>query len=189
MNTDQSRHGAHDDPCPDTDRERVRHLVALRGDESDLYRRYHRRVVGAVAHSCGPDLADDACQFAWIQMLRHQPDRERLYGWLVLTARRQAWQLARERRREAAVAGPDETGFGLPEDLGERTEQPVSLDQRLAARDALRSLACLPDRQRRVLARKVAGLTYAEIEADLGWSYSQVNRHLTRARRTLREAA
>jgi RNA polymerase sigma factor (sigma-70 family) len=137
----------------------------------------------------GPDLADDAVQFAWMQMLRRQPDRDRIYGWLVLTARRQAWQLARERRREEAADGFVDPATGFTANLGERIEHPLSLQRRVDGLDALRSLAALPDRQRRVLARKVAGLTYAEIEADLGWSYTQVNRHLTRARRTLRDAA
>ncbi len=189
MNTDQPRHGAHDDPCPDTDRKRVRHLVALRGDESELYRRYHHQLVTAVRRTFGHDLAEDACQFAWSQMLRRQPDRTRVYPWLLVTARREAMRLVRLARLEAAADGFVDPATGFTANLGERIEHPLSLQRRVDGLDALRALAALPDRQRRVLARKVAGLSYHEIGADLGWSYTQVNRHLTRARRSLREAA
>ncbi len=156
MNTNHARRGAHDDPCHGTGSKGAGHLVTLRGDEAELYRRYHRRVLGAVARSNGPDLADDAVQFAWIQMLRHQPDRDRIYGWLVLTARRQAWQLARERRREEAADGFVDPATGFTANLGERIEHPLSLQRRVDGLDALRSLAacptasggCLPARSR-----------------------------------------
>lgn len=188
MQTDTAPSRAPVDPCPTAVEQKPR-LTLLHGDESDLYRRYHRGVVAAVRGRFGPDLAEDASQFAWSQMLRYQPDRDRMYPWLVLTARREAIRLARLRRQETAADGEINPLTGLAENVGERIAHPVPLEQRIDGLNALRSLAALPERQQRALARKVAGLTYREIEAELGWSYSQVNRHLTRARRTLREAA
>jgi len=189
MNTYHRRHEAHDTPCSSPTTIERPSLVALAGDESELYRRYHNQLVTAVRRTFGHDLAEDACQFAWSQMLRRQPDRTRVYPWLLVTARREAMRLVRLAQREAAADGFVDPATGFTANLGERIEHPLSLQRRVDGLDALRSLAALPDRQRRVLARKVAGLTYAEIEADLSWSYTQVNRHLTRARRTLREAA
>lgn len=179
---------ARTNPCPQPTT--VRHPAPM-GDEPDLWARYHRRLVATTSRRVGPRFAEDAVQVAWIQFLRHQPEREHAYGWLALTARREAIRLAQRADREPAGDGPviDEAGVVVDLPLGERTEHPVSLADRLDGRAALELLAGLPERQRRVLARKVAGLSYAEIEAELGWSYTQVNRHLSRARRSLREAA
>jgi RNA polymerase sigma factor (sigma-70 family) len=161
----------------------------MRGDESELYGRYHRRLVAITRRRCGSAHAEDAVQFAWIEFLC-QPNRDRAYGWLALTARREAVRLAQRIERERASDGPHPKAakvVDLP--LGERAEHPVSLEDRIEAREALDTLAALPERQRRVLARKAAGLSYREIQRDLGWSYTQVNRHLTRARRSLRHSA
>jgi len=66
---------------------------------------------------------------------------------------------------------------------------PVEPELRNEAREALAALARLPDRQRRPMTLKVAGHSYQEIGRELGWSYTQVNRHLTRARKRLKSHA
>lgn len=57
------------------------------------------------------------------------------------------------------------------------------------ARDALRALAALPERQRRYLELRVAGFSYREIAGLTGSSYTSVNKQLTRARARVKLAA
>jgi DNA-directed RNA polymerase specialized sigma24 family protein len=57
------------------------------------------------------------------------------------------------------------------------------------AREALRALAGLRWRRRRVLELKLAGFSYREIMELLGVTYTNVNRHLSEGRRELRRAA
>jgi DNA-directed RNA polymerase specialized sigma24 family protein len=53
----------------------------------------------------------------------------------------------------------------------------------------LRALAGLPDRQRRDLPLRVAGFTYREIAAMTeGRTYTNVNKHLVKARARIRRA-
>jgi hypothetical protein len=41
-----------------------------------------------------PELIDDACAFAWVQLIRRQPDRNRNWrAWMVTVAERGAWRL------------------------------------------------------------------------------------------------
>ena len=74
-----------------------------------------------------------------------------------------------------------------------RFEQAKGLSKALfkrdpAARDALRSLASLRPCERRYLELKIAGHSYREIQRICGGrSYTNVNKHLTRARTRLRQ--
>src|SRR3954470_4315301 len=51
--------------------------IVGRGDEADLYLLHHERLVRAVARvvSAPAALVEDACQTAWLILLRRQPDR------------------------------------------------------------------------------------------------------------------
>jgi DNA-directed RNA polymerase specialized sigma24 family protein len=76
--------------------------------------------------------------------------------------------------------------------LEERLTDPRTIELRLEAKEALRTLAALRWRQRHVLALKVAGYSYREIQELLDVSYTNVNRHVSRGRaaaRRLRDAA
>ena len=93
------------------------HRSAL-GDEEELFRRHHRSLVRAVAHSVNApiDLVEDACQVAWVALLRVQPDRTpALFGWLRTVAVHQAYRLSRQDRRDARLE--DLAGDGGWEDL------------------------------------------------------------------------
>jgi DNA-directed RNA polymerase specialized sigma24 family protein len=64
---------------------------------------------------------------------------------------------------------------------------PRSLDDAVEALEALRALASLPERRRRDLALKVAGLSYEEIRAlTPGRTRTNVNKSLVKARAQLR---
>jgi RNA polymerase sigma factor (sigma-70 family) len=78
---------------------------------------------------------------------------------------------------------------GEPLTLAERVPAPVDTELAVEAREALRALAGLRWRRRRVLELKLAGFSYREIMERLGVTYTNVNRHLTEARAELREAA
>lgn len=160
--------------------------IALRGDEDELFRLHHRRLVRAVARSvnASDELIEDACQSAWAALLRCQPDRTpSLFEWLRTVAVRQAYRLSRQERRDARLedlAGDD----GWEPLLGGSP----SLDDAIEARRALEALAALPALQRADLGLVVAGFSYQEI-ATLGGkqrSVNNVNKRLTKARGRIR---
>jgi len=75
-----------------------------RGDESRLFGEHHDRLLRNVrrAVNASDALIEDACSFAWVQLLRRQPDRgPMLFGWLRTTAIREAYRLCGLERRNA----------------------------------------------------------------------------------------
>jgi len=157
-----------------------------RGDEADLYDRHHRELMRAVSRhvNAGAALIEDACQYAWLQLLRHQPDRASVFPWLYVVGVHEAYRLStlerRELRLEALATGSAWETF-IPGS--------VTLEDQLEALEALRSLARLPDRQRRDLALFVAGYRYREIaQLTGGRTYTNVNKHLTKARAAIRRS-
>jgi len=83
-------------------------------------------------------------------------------------------------------------GGGKQVPLEEIAKAPVDIDLAVEAGEALRALAGLRWRRKRVLALKAAGYTYEEIAEMLGGPKPNVNRDMTRGRaelRALRRAA
>jgi DNA-directed RNA polymerase specialized sigma24 family protein len=65
----------------------------------------------------------------------------------------------------------------------------VTIEDQLEALEALRALAGLPDRQRQDLSLRVPGFSYREIAAMTdGRTYTNVNKHLVKARARIRRA-
>ncbi|MET0602130.1 MAG: sigma-70 family RNA polymerase sigma factor [Baekduia sp.] len=150
----------------------------LRGDEAQLYEDHSTALRAAVRHFVNADdtIIEDACAFAWLQLMRHQPDRgPTLFAWLRTVAIREAWRLYERDTREPSI----ELFPGL--DPGHD-----ALTQQAAARDALRALVELPPKQRDTLALLILGFSYNEIAARRDVTKTNVNRHLTRARAHLR---
>jgi DNA-directed RNA polymerase specialized sigma24 family protein len=77
----------------------------------------------------------------------------------------------------------DETETHAPS-LGARA---ADLDVTVEAHEALEQIAALSEQQVRIFSLHLAGLTYEEICAATGYSRRQVDRHIVRARRRLRE--
>jgi RNA polymerase sigma factor (sigma-70 family) len=157
-----------------------------RGDEDELFRRHHRRLVRTVGRAVNApaELIEDACQTAWLVLLRRQPDRTpRLFGWLRTVAIHQAYRLSRQQRRDALL---EELGgdAGWEDLLG--AAQP--LEHLIEAREVLGHLAALPEGQRYDLALLIGGFSYREIANSGGRtrSVNNVNKHLTKARTRLR---
>lgn len=146
----------------------------LHGDEADVYREHHTRLLHVLRAQVNTtdQIREDACSFAWLQFLRLQPERESAFAWLCTTAIREAWRLTTADRRNRQLL--------------EEAPAPVDADLQLQARDALTQLAALPDRQRRYLTLLISGHSYTDICQHTGATYTNVNKHLTRARRHLR---
>lgn len=156
------------------------------GDEDALYRRHHDELLRAVAHVVRAPraLIEDACQTAWLKLLRNQPDRPAVFGWLRTVAIHEAYRLSRLSRREAHL----ELLRSGEVDWVDTVADVRSLDDAVEALEALRALASLPDRQRRDLELKTAGYSYEEIRSrEPGRSFTSVNKSLTRARRRIRQ--
>ncbi|MDQ3647182.1 MAG: RNA polymerase sigma factor [Actinomycetota bacterium] len=169
--------------------------VRLRGDEAELFERYHARLVASVGWSVSADegLVEDACAFAWRQLIRCQPERtERIYAWLRKVAIREARLLHYRELREAAPRGSEnpETDEAVEAvDLGELRAARLDCELAVEAREALRALAGLRPRERRYLTLQLAGLSYREIAERCGATYTNVNKHLARGRARLRALA
>lgn len=163
--------------------------VALRGDEADLYSRHHIALRRAVARRVRlpADLIDDACQQAWTILLRRQPDRgPTLFAWLRTVAVHEAYRLSDRTRGELSLEAPL-PGVDDAESLGDHLPAPDVVDHTLEARRAMRALGALPAKQRRYATLRAAGFSYQEIVALEGVTYTNVNKHLVKARRRLRE--
>jgi DNA-directed RNA polymerase specialized sigma24 family protein len=159
----------------------------LRGDEDRLYRQHHRELHRVVAHAVRAprELIEDACQTAWANLLRTQPDRYAIFAWLRVVAIHEAYRLAAIDRRARHLER-----LNLDEhDWQELIADPRTLDEAVAALEALRTLASLPERQRSDLTLKVAGYSYEEIRAlTPGRTFTNVNKSLARARARIRRA-
>jgi RNA polymerase sigma factor (sigma-70 family) len=160
----------------------------LQGDEGELFRRHFDRLVRLTQRDTGvPEaVAEDCAAFAFLQLCRHQPKRDRIGGWLRAVARHEAFAWHRGRRRLRPAAEVGDPGPSTP--VVERV--PARLDVELAheALELLRSIAALGTHRRTALTLRAAGYSYRDIEQLLGVSYTWVNRHVTEGRQALRRA-
>jgi DNA-directed RNA polymerase specialized sigma24 family protein len=160
-------------------------------DIARLYLEFSRpiqRHVGAVVRAPRP-IIEDACQFAWSQLLGH---RERVsaqtaHGWLTATAIHEAFKLSRAAQREVSLEAALQTGGeqlleqlvsgpvlrGLPDETAECQEQVAEL----------RTLSL---RQQRMLWLNAIGLSRTEVAAHERCTTRTVERQLFKARRALR---
>jgi DNA-directed RNA polymerase specialized sigma24 family protein len=162
-------------------------IPARRGDEDELYRQHHLELRRAVARVVGAprELIEDACQTAWTILLRSQPDRYAIFGWLRVVAIHEAYRLSAIERRDARLERlrPDDG------DWQDVTADPRSLDDAVDALEALRVLASLPKRQRNDVSLVIAGYSYAEIrERTPGRTATNLNKSLVKARQRIRRA-
>lgn len=176
-------------PCSTPDR------LELHGDESELYRRHHRALLARTRRAVrAPEaLIEDACQFAWLALCRHQPERDNVLAWLGVVARHEALRLVGQWKRltpASSVSITDERGNRqeFDPDLTPAPERDP-LDA-LDARATFDALAALKPAQRSALALKAFGFSYREIQRLCGdRTYTWVNRHITEGRAALRAQA
>jgi RNA polymerase sigma factor (sigma-70 family) len=156
----------------------------LRGDEAERYQRHHGALVRAVARvvDAPRELIEDACQGALTTLLQRQPERVAIFAWLRVVAVHEAYRLCRVHRHDARLKEVDH-GEGWEAVVASGT----TIDDVIEARQALRLLASLPERQREDLSLQVAGFSYREI-ADMtgGRTLTNVSKHLVKARARVR---
>jgi DNA-directed RNA polymerase specialized sigma24 family protein len=150
-----------------------------------------RRAIRFKARGLDNALIDDACAFAWEQLLQ-RPDieleRHRAYLWIYKIAVRQAWKLARAQRREqpaGGLSGADDDRLEPP------STEPDVVDlvaERLARATVRELLGELHWRERRELLLYAHGFSYNEIAQVTGTSYTAVNKWLARGKNALWEA-
>lgn len=127
-----------------------------------------------------PQTIEDACSHAWAQLVRvGDPDNPQVFGWLLITAEREAWLLA---KRESAATSLDAIeGYDAPAPEGESAEAIVG------EHELREKIATLPVRQQQVMILRAAGLSREQIGEALGWTLRTVDRQSARARKTLRD--
>jgi RNA polymerase sigma factor (sigma-70 family) len=173
-------------------RGRLRPVPPERGDEAALFLDHQRFLLRVTARRFGgsQELAEDACAFAWLQLLRCQPDREAVVGWLRVVARNEGLRLLRIGGREPFLEDRpcrrSDPASGEPLDWQELLPAREDTELAVEARMLLRCLAGLRWHQRTVLTMQLAGYSYNEIAERLGKTYTWVNRHLTEGRAELR---
>ena len=161
------------------------------GDETALFERYGARLRRATALNVttSPEIVDDACAFAWAQLLLHQPRRETVFPWLKAVARNEAFRLDGVARRVVALDPGAISGLAVDrasatgELLSDRWT-PEAVHARIEATDRL---AALPKRERTVTFLRAAGWRYDDLASHLGISDTRVNQLLARADARMRE--
>ncbi len=127
---------------------------------------------------------EDACQVAWIRLVRHsgRVRRDAVLSWLATTAVREAYKLTRRESRELSLDAALEQADGLPG--APRSPGPHEV---LEQRERLAGIRTLPERQQRLLWLHAFGYSYTEMAAHDGISRRTVERQLLRAKGSVRE--
>lgn len=149
--------------------------------------RLERLVRARVTASASAATVEDACSYAWCQLVRRTDIvlDDRALGWLYRVAVHEGWRLAA--LESAAVShsqSPDDRDTvhtWVPEPAA-----PTTVDELVAARARLESVWALPDRQRRAVLLFAFGLTYAEIAEHMDITKRTVDRLLRRGTQRLR---
>ena len=148
------------------------------GDEDRLFAAHAdklRRVVGAAVHTSDANI-EDACSFAWLQLLRRQPRRETVFGWLATVATREAWRL---HSRSVRDAHSDDLA-ALADAHGDTDHgRGVDRDELL---DALVLLDSLHPRRREMLLLRLAGFSTEEIADRNGITPARAGKLIYQAR-------
>ena len=160
-----------------------------RGDEQELFEQYadHLQRVVASATRASRETVEDACSFAWAQLLRNQPERENVVGWLRVVAIHEVYRLWHKTRGELPIDAPLPGSQSAPGGTFERTQRGSDdVPQRAELDSVLAEIAELPERRRRIFELHLSGLSYREIGALTGEGQRAIDRQIQMARRRLR---
>jgi RNA polymerase sigma factor (sigma-70 family) len=140
-----------------------------------------RRQVSAVVITT-PENVEDACMFAWVQLLRHElAQPETVAAWLLTVAKREAIKLERRSKGTEPLHG-EFAGALEPADPHDQ------IAMRTLTLDAVAAItaAGLSDRQAKLVGLRTAGFSHREISTATGDTLRTVDRQLLRADRKLR---
>src|SRR4051794_10486509 len=131
-----------------------------RGDEERLFITQANRLRRTVAANVNTGAAnvEDACSFAWLQLVAKNPRRETVFGWLATVAIREAIRLD---RRDRAIASIDEA----PDHVIAARSADADATERVLIAEIIDELAGIHPRKRAMLVMYAAGFTSAEIAA------------------------
>ncbi len=167
---------AFDSPTPRPSRADIE-PVAL-----DLIRRRGAEVLSSARrYASTPDDAEDAYQRALEILLTKAPttSEEQLLPWLKTVVRHECYALRKRRERDIPVQHDELDAYSAADSH--------AADERAERYDRLRigaeALGRLKPQETRALLLKAEGLSYQEIAARTGWSYTKVNRCLVEGRR------
>lgn len=143
-----------------------------------LFREHNERLYRTIVKRFRDrDLAEDACMFAWSQMIEKPPADDRyLVGWLTVVATNEALRMiAKTTAREADA-----------EFVPDTVADSFDLDRHVQADEIRAAMADLKPQQRLVLGLWEQGYSYDEIVALTGTTHTWVNRHLAEGKEALR---
>jgi DNA-directed RNA polymerase specialized sigma24 family protein len=152
------------------------------GDDTDLFKGHAaclRTAAGASVRTSPPNV-EDACGFAWQQLVRHRPHGAVAFAWLRTIAVCEAIKL---HRRTARTAGLD-----LVADVADPVARTVGRVELIATGEQIRAARRRP-REARVLGLRAAGYSREDVAELTGDSERRIDRQLGRARRKLRRPA
>ncbi len=139
-----------------------------------------RRVVGGQVETSDANL-DDACGFAWTQLVDAPPSRRgSIFAWLATVAIREAWRLHRSEHRDA------HDGKVILDAIESPTASAVPAD-RIAVDQMIEALRTIHPRKRRMLLLHAAGFSCREIAAEYGVSVERARQLVYQARLQVRE--
>ena len=155
-----------------------------------LIRRHGARLRRIAAENSSYDEAADALQNALALFIaKFNGEPEAALPWLTTTLKREAWAIAGRRRRDGqmrvgeAVESDEPLVERVASDGGDPHGAVERIERTARARELIGQLR--PD-ERDALALFGAGLSYAEIMALRGWTYTKVNRCINEGRARLR---
>src|SRR3954471_12831498 len=131
-----------------------------RGDEERLYIAHAnrlRRIVTANVTTSAANI-EDACSFAWLQLVAKDPRRETVFAWLAKVAIREAIRLD---RRDRGIASIDDA----PDNVLATRGAGADATERVLIAEVVDQLAGIHPRKRAMLVMHTAGFTSAEIAA------------------------
>jgi RNA polymerase sigma factor (sigma-70 family) len=145
-----------------------------------------QEIVRIVVRRVSSPLVEDACQYAWDQLVLHRArvNQETALAWLAKTAIREARRLRDHEERCLSLDAVIE----LAGDAMVLGESPAA-DELTERRARLQAVRELPERQQKLVWLRALGMNYVEIAVQTGDTTRTVERQLQKARRSLRAAA
>lgn len=152
-------------------------ITALYLEHGDQVFKSVRRAV----HGVDDEVINDACAFAWMTAFRapgFDPNADHAIGYITLTATREGYRLSNLESRETSIEMLHDAGY-------DPSAPSTDHDSRVDAMDLLDQLG--ENQRKAVYAVHVLGLSYKQAADALGWSHTQINRHVTEGMARIRK--